>query len=99
MQASGVRYDPQTSCEEQQQMEKDEQQMRGTEATLKQEAMRLRSERSTCPRREPPFSQQSDWLGCSQAEEVSEMVWHSEELDADLPLAWCTCIARQTLCP
>jgi len=73
-------------------MEKDKQQVRGAEAKLKQEAMRLRSERR-------PFSKLRDWLRCPQTEEVSEMVWHSEELDADLPLGWCTCIARQALCP
>jgi hypothetical protein len=33
-------------------MEKNEQERRGTEAKLKQEAMRLRSERSACPRRD-----------------------------------------------
>jgi hypothetical protein len=81
-------------------MEKNEQQMRGTAAKLKQEAMRLRSERSACPRRErPPSSQQSDWLRCRQAEEVSEIAWHPEELDSDLLLCWCTRIASQALCP
>jgi hypothetical protein len=40
-----------------------------------------------------------DWLHCPQAEEVSERVWHPEELDADQPLAWCTRIPHQALCP
>jgi hypothetical protein len=34
-------------------MEKNEQQMRGHAAKLKQEAMPLRSERAACPRRTP----------------------------------------------
>ena len=80
-------------------MEKNEQQMRGTEAKWKQEAMRLRSERPTCPRREPPSSKLRDWLRCPQAEEVSEMLWYPEELDSDLPLGWRTRIAHQALCP
>jgi hypothetical protein len=46
-----------------------------------------------------PSSQQSDWLRCPQAEEFSEMLWHPEELDADLPLGWRTHIASQTLGP
>jgi hypothetical protein len=41
------------SWEKQPQMEKNEQQMRGTEAKRKQEVMTLRSERLVCPRSEP----------------------------------------------
>jgi len=80
-------------------MEKNEQQMRGTEAKLKQEGIKLRSERPACPRREPPSSKPRDWLRCPQAEEVSESIWHPEELDSDLPLGWRTRIASQALCP
>ena len=80
-------------------MEKNEQQMRGTEAKLKQEGIRLRSERPACPRREPPSSKPRDWLPGTQAEEVSESIWHPEELDSDLPLGWRTRIASQALCP
>jgi len=95
----GARHGPQPSWEEQQQVEKNEQQMRGTEAKLKQEGIRLRSERPACPRREPPSSKPRDWLRCPQAEEVSESIWHPEELDSDLPLGWRTRIASQALCP
>jgi hypothetical protein len=80
-------------------MEKNEQQMRGTEAKRKQEAIRLRSERLTCPRKEPSSTQQRNWLRSPQAEEVREMVWHPEELDSNLPLGWRTRIARQALSP
>lgn len=80
-------------------MEKNEQQMRGTEAKLKQEGIKLRSERPACPRREPPSSKPRDWLRYPQAEEVSESIWHPEELDSDLPLGWRTRIASQALCP
>jgi len=73
--------------------------MRGIEAKLKQEAMRLRSERPTCPRKEPPSAKLRDRLRCPQAEEISAMLWHPEELDADLPLGWSTRIAHQPLCP
>jgi hypothetical protein len=40
-----------------------------------------------------------DWLRCPQAQEAGEIIGHSEELDADLPLGWRTCIAHQALCP
>jgi len=42
---------------------------------------------------------QSDWLGASQTEEVSEMVRHSEKGDFDLPLSCWTHIPFQALCP
>jgi hypothetical protein len=45
--------------------------------------MRLRSGRLACPRRELPPSKLCDWLRCPQAQEVSKVVWHPEELDAD----------------
>lgn len=64
-------------------MEKNKQQMRGIEAKLKPEGMRLRSGRLACPRRELPPSKLCDWLRCPQAQEVSKVVWHPEELDAD----------------
>jgi hypothetical protein len=80
-------------------MGKNEQQMRRAEAKRKQEARRLRSERLTCPRREAPSCTPRDRLHCPQAEESRELLWHSEELDADWPLVWRTCIARQALCP
>ena len=60
--------------------------------------MRLLSERPTCPRRDPVLGA-VDWLRCPQAEEVSEMIWHTEELDADLPLGWCMGIAHEAHCP
>jgi hypothetical protein len=41
---------------------------------------------ASSPRREPLSRAQRDGLRCPQAEEVSEMVWHTEELDAGLPL-------------
>lgn len=42
------------------------------------------------------FSKPCGWL---QSEEVSEMVRHSEELNADLPLVECMGIAPQPLSP
>lgn len=80
-------------------MEKNEQQMRGSEAKREQEAIGLRSERLTCPRKEASSSKPRNWLCSPQAEEVREMVWHPEELDADLPVGWEGGIAGQTLGP
>src|SRR5258708_4504996 len=42
---------------------------------------------------------QSDWLGGSQTEEVSEMIRYSEKGDFDLPLSCWTHIPFQALCP
>lgn len=68
--------------------------------SFKQEAMRLRSERHACPRRElPPHKSPGAGLPCPQAEEASKLVWHPEELDADLSLGWRTRITPQTLGP
>jgi hypothetical protein len=61
--------------------------------------MRLRSERLICPRRELPSLKPCDRLRCPQAEKSSKMIWHSEELDADWSLPWCTRIAHQAFCP
>lgn len=45
------------------------------------------------------FSKLCGWLRWLQSEEVSEMVRHSEELNADLPLVECMGIAPQPLSP
>lgn len=62
------------------------------------EAMKLRAERRASPRKDPLFSAE-DRLRGPQAEEASEMVWHAEERDAHLPLAWRPTIACQALSP
>ena len=80
-------------------MEKNGQKINRVKAKRKQEAHASPLGEATCPRREPHSRALRGWLRCSQAEEVSEMIWHSEELDAGLPLSGCVCIARQTLCP
>jgi hypothetical protein len=80
-------------------MEKDKQQTRRVEAKLKQGA-------HASPLGEAHLSEERshsralrDWLRCPQTEEVSEMIWHAEELDTDLLLGGHMCIAPQALRP
>ena len=80
-------------------MEKNEQQMRGTEAKLKQEAMRLRSERPACPRREPHLRSRVTGYAARRPRKSAKVSGTRDLLDSDLPLGWCTRIASQALCP
>src|SRR6266567_8842798 len=95
----GARYGPQTSREGQQQLEKNEQARRGTEAKLKQEAMRLRSERSVCPRRDSHLHSRATGSAVRWPRNSAKVSGTRDLLDADLPLGWRTRIASQTLCP
>lgn len=61
--------------------------------------MRLRSERQASPRRELSHRSREAGLPCPQAEEASKLIWHPEELDADLPVGWDRGIASQALDP
>jgi len=68
--------------------------------SFEQEAMRFPSERHACPRKElPSYKSPGTGLPCQQTEEASELVWHPEELDANLPRSWHTRITPRTLGP
>jgi len=90
---------PSNKLGKQQQMEKGKQQMRGTPGKVEAKSHEAPLGEAHLSEERTLFSKPRDRLRCPQAEKVSEMVWHPEELDADLPLGWCTCIARQALCP
>jgi hypothetical protein len=80
-------------------MEKNEQQMRGTAAKLKQEAMRFHSERRACPRRELPSAKPVVGYEARRPRKSAKWSGTRDLLDADLLLGRCSRIAYQALCP
>lgn len=79
--------------------EENEQQMGETEDKSGEKGMRYRSERQAFPIRETTCGEEGDSLHRPQAEEGSEGVWHSEELDSGLWSGWGTGIAHKPLLP
>jgi hypothetical protein len=85
--------------QEKREREENEQQMRETEDKSGEQGMRYRSERLAFPIRETTSWEEGDSLRRPEAEEGSEGVWHSEELDSGLGSGWGTGIAHELLLP
>src|SRR5258708_6870452 len=79
-------------------LERKEQQMRGTEGKPGKKAMRYHLERWACPRREHPEAAKAS-LRRRQTEESGEDFWDAEELDGGSVSGRGTGIARQPVFP
>ena len=71
--------------------------MRETEDQSGENGIKDRSERHAFPIRETTSWEEGDSLRRSEAEEGSEGVWHSKELDSGLGSGWGPSIAHEPL--
>jgi len=72
--------------------------MKGIEEKPGKKAMRLHSEKQSCPRRRNTVAAQAV-LSRRQPERGSKDCWDAEQLDRDLASRWSTRIASEPLCP